>query len=280
MQKKKKIFKKNEKIRKTLLCPSGTIRSAGEIYYLNLIFMANKKEKTAKEEKAITLTPEIRDVSIVRFDPEKEVAFASKAAKALTKIIETKPKKVMINNEQYLEFEDWQTIARFFNNTVGTENTRRITDENGAFKGYEADAIVYNANGIKIGSAEASCYIDEKNWSAKPEFQLKSMAQTRACAKALRNIFAWVVVLAGFKTTPAEELNDRDYAGGFEKEPFPSKESPAKKAPAKQQPKKGEPALKCSDCGKMITPAIAGYSQKNYKLMLCMDCQKKYKKSA
>lgn len=41
---------------------------------------------------------------------------------------------------------------------------------------------------------------------AKPLFMLKSMAQTRACVKALRNVLAWVVVLAGFKPTPAEEI--------------------------------------------------------------------------
>jgi hypothetical protein len=32
------------------------------------------------------------------------------------------------------------------------------------------------------------------------------MAQTRACAKALRNVFAWVVVLAGYAPTPAEDM--------------------------------------------------------------------------
>jgi len=32
------------------------------------------------------------------------------------------------------------------------------------------------------------------------------MAQTRACAKALRNVLAWVVVLAGYRATPAEEM--------------------------------------------------------------------------
>ena len=41
---------------------------------------------------------------------------------------------------------------------------------------------------------------------AVPLFQLRSMAQTRAAAKALRNALAWVVVLAGYKPTPAEEL--------------------------------------------------------------------------
>ena len=40
-----------------------------------------------------------------------------------------------------------------------------------------------------------------------PLFQLRSMAQTRAAAKALRNALAWVVVLAGYKPTPAEEMD-------------------------------------------------------------------------
>jgi hypothetical protein len=48
---------------------------------------------------------------------------------------------------------------------------------------------------------------DEKNWATKPEFQLRSMAQTRACAKALRNAFAWIPVLAGYEGTPAEEMD-------------------------------------------------------------------------
>ena len=57
-----------------------------------------------------------------------------------------------------------------------------------------------------VGGAEAYCMRDEENWKEKPWFQLASMAQTRAGAKALRNVLAWVVVLAGYRPTPAEEL--------------------------------------------------------------------------
>jgi hypothetical protein len=45
------------------------------------------------------------------------------------------------------------------------------------------------------------------NWRNKPLFTLKSMAQTRAGGKALRQMLSWVVVLAGFKATPAEEMS-------------------------------------------------------------------------
>lgn len=41
-----------------------------------------------------------------------------------------------------------------------------------------------------------------------PMFQLRSMAQTRAAAKAHRMVFGFVPVLAGYRPTPAEELPD------------------------------------------------------------------------
>ena len=50
------------------------------------------------------------------------------------------------------------------------------------------------------------CTRDERNWASRDEFTLRSMAQTRASAKALRNVLAWVAVLGGFKPTPVEEM--------------------------------------------------------------------------
>jgi hypothetical protein len=58
-----------------------------------------------------------------------------------------------------------------------------------------------------ISAAEAQCTVEEANWKNKELWQLRSMAQTRACAKALRNVLAWIVVLAGYSPTPAEEMN-------------------------------------------------------------------------
>ncbi|KKN17885.1 hypothetical protein LCGC14_0961440, partial [marine sediment metagenome] len=161
------------------------------------------KKISKKSGKELVTQPE--NLAPVLIDPEKEIEYAAKAAKALTTVIACKKRKVMIQGEQYIEFEDWQTIARFYNSSVGVKWTKEIHRE-GKLIGFEAKANVYR-NGIIISSAEASCLRDEPNWKSKPEFQLKSMAQTRASAKALRNVFAWVVVMAGYKTTPAEEMN-------------------------------------------------------------------------
>jgi hypothetical protein len=74
-------------------------------------------------------------------------------------------------------------------------------------KGARARAEVIDLKtGQVVGGAEAYCMRDEESWKEKPWYQLASMAQTRAGAKALRNVLAWVVVLAGYKPTPAEEL--------------------------------------------------------------------------
>jgi hypothetical protein len=86
---------------------------------------------------------------------------------------------------------------------------------------------VYNRDGRVISAAEAMCMRDEPKWTSKPEFQLRSMAQTRASAKALRNVLAWVVVMAGLKPTPAEEMD------GYTPKEY---RAPMAAAPAPQQP--------------------------------------------
>jgi hypothetical protein len=141
-------------------------------------------EREARHVIQVGQTPNL----VLEGDPEKQVEFAQKTARALMGIIQSKPKKVIINHEQYIEFEDWQILGHFYGATVGTEWTRRITKED-KVHGYESRAVVYRAGEI-ISTAEARCTRDERNWAKRDEFMLRSMAQTRASAKAIRNAFA------------------------------------------------------------------------------------------
>ncbi len=153
--------------------------------------------------------PDKLDALAVNRPPDVVLKEAQKAAKALSKVIEAKPRKVVFNGKTYLQFEDWQTLGRFYGVTAVSLSTKYVEYGEGDFKvcGFEAraDALLVSSNQV-ISSAEAMCLNDEPNWSRKPLFQLKSMAQTRACAKALRNVLAWVVVLAGYAPTPSEEI--------------------------------------------------------------------------
>lgn len=142
----------------------------------------------------------------LRGAPAAVLAEAQKAAQALAEVIAKKADPVMINGKQYLEYEDWQTCARFYGITAKTVDTQYV--EFGDARGFSARAVAIRSDGMEISAAESMCLNDEARWTDRDLFQLKSMAQTRACAKALRNVLAWVVVLAGYGSTPAEELDN------------------------------------------------------------------------
>lgn len=174
------------------------------------------------ETQALEVVP--HDISIMR-SPDIVLSEAQKAASALRDVLSKKARPVMMNGEQYLEFEDWQTLGRFYGVTARVSRTAPVTF--GEAQGFEASADAVRADGMVISSAEAMCMNDEANWSYKPAYQLRSMAQTRACAKALRNVLAWVVVLAGYKATPAEEMTpDMNSGGGSRSAPTPAQECP------------------------------------------------------
>jgi hypothetical protein len=179
--------------------------------------------------------------------PETVLAEAKQAADALTRVISLKKNPVKFNGEIYLEFEDWQTCAKFYGVTARVDETKYV--DYGGVHGFEAIAVALDRNGSIISRAESLCLNDEENWgmvpkyewrdvldeggkkiwvegkdgkkrpkaervqvgeTAKPLFQLKSMAQTRACSKVLRQVFAWIVVLAGYRPTPAEEMTGNE----------------------------------------------------------------------
>lgn len=159
--------------------------------------------------------------------PEIVLQEAAKAAKVLRDLVESKPKKVVFNGKTFLQFEDWLTVARFYGITVLARTTNYV--ERGRVQGYEchAEAILVSTGQV-IGAGQAECLDDEKNWNMRavyrdgqrvgeekvPLFQLRSMAQTRAQAKALRSILSWVVVLAGYAPTPAEEMDGNESGNG------------------------------------------------------------------
>ncbi len=165
----------------------------------------------------------------IMIPPEETLEIASQAAKALKRVVSLKINPVILNGEQYLEFEDLQLLGQFYGYTVRTGDA--VPVEVDGINGAKAHADLINVRtGEVIGGAEAYCMRDEDHWNTRPKydwqgegddckrvkvgdevvpwFQLASMAQTRAGAKAFRNRLAWVVVLAGYRPTPAEEMTD------------------------------------------------------------------------
>lgn len=201
--------------------------------------------------------------------PSQVLAEAHEAAKELQKRIAGKKKPVVFNGEQYLEFEDWQMLAHFYGYCPKIEGAKYI--KLGEAHGFKASAeLVNERTGAVVSRAEAMCLDDEDNWNERakyewrngaktqvdtvkvPTFQLLSMAQTRACAKVCRNKLAWVVVLAGYKPTPAEEMGQRQV------EPEPSLPTELKRkapqpVPAAEAPAPATPAARAHS--ESVSPA-------------------------
>lgn len=212
-----------------------------------------------------------------RVDPEKEIEYASHCARVLKKIVDMAGLSKNLGGEkEYLEFEGWQTVSKFYGAGAKVEWTREIINGEGNIIGYNSRAVVIQ-NSEEIGAAEARCGRDEGKWNTRPKYeyryivkggglskdnpgsdkiiwqkdtktgksfpkkkkvevgfelvplyQLESMSQTRAMAKALRSRFSWVVVLAGYSPTPAEEME-----GVIDVEPtLPSPEESSGESPS------------------------------------------------
>lgn len=209
------------------------------------------------DEKAIA----VKEISLpIEKTPDIVLKDAKFAAQQLAQVIKDKKHPVIIGGEQFLEFEDWQTLGRFYNLFARTEEAEYV--DIGGVKGFKARAKVVNGMGIELGSAVAYCLSDEKNWGDKPTFQLASMAQTRAGAKALRNVLSWVAVLAGYKATPAEEMIDTNG-------------HPVNAKPVEEKSKIIKEDLFCAACGRNMSVKEYEFSMKMYKKSLCFQCQNK-----
>jgi hypothetical protein len=52
------------------------------------------------------------------------------------------------------------------------------------------------------------CTKAENRWRTADDYAIRSMAQTRATSKALGSVLRFIVTLAGYDGTPAEEMHD------------------------------------------------------------------------
>ena len=185
--------------------------------------------ENTKERKETMITKEIvavnqsTDLTFTR-KPKEVLEMATEASRALKDVVTKAGLITKIGPSEHLQFEAWQTLGQFYGVTVMVSQTKEL-QENGSFYGYEAYASVLK-NGDIISKAEAMCCIDEPNWKSKPRFQLRSMAQTRACGKALRNVLSWIVVLAGYKPTPAEEMSGDEYTNNNQGSDSPTIKNP------------------------------------------------------
>jgi len=134
--------------------------------------------------------------------PAGVIEEASTIAKQLANIVNSRKLYSTISGRKYVKVEGWTTLGAMLGVLPREVETHRIDN------GWQSTVELIRANdGQVIGRGSAICTTDERNWSDREDFAVRSMAITRATGKAYRLGFSWVMALAGYEPTPAEEMD-------------------------------------------------------------------------
>ena len=228
---------------------------------------------------------------------------AVEVATQLTALIEDRHMFVTMGKDKngverrHITIDGWQTLAAIIGLDYGIEWVKEVHDADGRWRepiremrsvtrnsqygpgtytkeelvmvdggdgwgGWQARSVV-TQNGRVVSSAESECRWTEGTWRTRDSYTLKSMAQTRAMSRALRGALGYIVNLAGFNATPAEEMTQVIYEKQANNPGMTSDQEDAKyycpncvepvydnRTAGGGAPEKG-PAFKCSnsDCG-------------------------------
>ncbi len=138
-------------------------------------------------------------------EPDEIIARATETAGNLAKVIRRQKLSVSISGRDHVRVEGWTLLGTLLGVFPYTVWSRPIES------GWEARCEARTLNGRVVGAAEAQCDRTERTWAGRDEYAIRSMAQTRATSKAMRQPLGFVMALAGFDATPAEEM---DFAAG------------------------------------------------------------------
>jgi hypothetical protein len=160
-------------------------------------------------------------------DPAEVLIRATGVADVLARVLRTqkdaegKLKLIStISGREHVRVEGWTLCGSMLGVFAIPIWTRKIPDSEGG--GWEARVEARTLSGAVVGAAEAQCMRSENQWSYEPvgrggrkleardDYALRSMAQTRATSKALRLPLGFIVTLAGFDATPAEEMGQSE----------------------------------------------------------------------
>lgn len=133
-------------------------------------------------------------------EPAQVVTKAAAVATALRDVIEKQGLISSISGKKYPKCEAWTLLGTMLGVFPVLVWTKPVEG------GWEARVEARTKDGSIVGAAEAQCLKSENNWKNRDDFALRSMAQTRATAKCLRMPLGFVMTLAGYEVTPAEEM--------------------------------------------------------------------------
>lgn len=110
-----------------------------------------------------------------------------------------------IKGKNYVNVEGWQIAGAFTGVFPIVEKVENLSE--GTFYKYRAEVTLRDKDNNIVGSGMAICTNKEAGKTNFDEYAVASMAQTRAVGKAFRMKIGWLLKVAGYETTPAEEMD-------------------------------------------------------------------------
>jgi hypothetical protein len=176
-------------------------------------------QDTTQEVAVVEQTQQLADYEILNPEiPMKyKVGVATDVANTLAPLVRNQGLVVKGLNRsnkdaEYVTVEGWEVLGTFLGIVPVTTTIAEIKNDKGRIVGYRARATLYQnpiiendiiVGGRAIARAEAQA---NRDGFQKDLFAIESMAQTRALGKAYRMGLGWVMKMAGFEGTFAEDM--------------------------------------------------------------------------
>lgn len=149
--------------------------------------------------KSIAIAKQTEEVNLS--NPNDIMKFANN----LKTLILDKKLYTPIQGKNYINVEGWQIAGALVGVTPFIEKVEQLAGGVGEYK-YRAEVSLRDREGRVIGYGMALCSNREQGKKNFAEYAVASMAQTRAVGKALRMNLGWLMKVAGYETTPYEEM--------------------------------------------------------------------------
>jgi hypothetical protein len=154
-------------------------------------------------------------VSLAETRAAREIEKARDWAAAIDRVVKQQRRFVTIEGKRYILSDAWLMIAALDQAAPVAEDPVPIV-EDGKIVGYRVSVKLVRPDGAVRGRATMTCYLDEYPCRGKRGTDAHraaiSAATTWAAAKAAKLTYGWVVVLAGYEPTLAEEAPEQEKA--------------------------------------------------------------------
>ena len=158
----------------------------------------NKAETPKKVEPKKAVKKEATEIEI---SPEQQEAISQLLA--LKNFIEKNHLGLKDGDKKYVKVEVWQYLAQQ-RGLIPTFLSEELTY--GDVYGVKTTCILHTQQGQEVSRSTMIATRDEQFLADKDRFAVMGLSETRAFARAVKNIYGYLLVSLGFNATPWEEI--------------------------------------------------------------------------